>query len=869
MHMIKLIATLCYCQVAAAIDLSVNDSVMVDSATVCNEQTELSKEINTSRHSNPADYIPTDTLLQDVPQSTSVQPPKNTSGTNILNDSIPFGNPLDEKIQLPMKNIGALEERGSEDIFTKNDSCTIDALKLIPPGQPNDSISIHTDSVARDSLPVLDRVVITAKRQQRIPVFGTTSITQYDSSEIRRSPGNFGDVSLILSRHPSSSSVATFNDNSFSIRGGLPSENVFIVDGLELDNVSHFMQINMSKNGSLGIFDTRAIRNMTFYTAGTPVDLASRISSVVDIQLCTGNDSSWSHEIDLGINGVGLMSQGPLPLNGSSYLLLLRYANLKLLDTFLQGTGIPKYGDGLLKISIPIGTGDRLQVLAVGACDNYEENSDYYGIKNVFNVKLKNGHSISSSTIAADVAWYRTGKYFRNSLLITGSNQHKDDLRLFRGDEDTTLVSYSLAPMTSTPQGYLFLLRGSELTTNSINSYNDIRERFSITENISVYLNNDWLASAGVFCKLEKFYLRAQWGIEHFSIVLDQNEVDTFRSRQKLPEHSYYRSGFDNRGSFHNVSPGGYLQIATRSTPLSFRTGVRLSRESIVSESGLTAYAGTTYKFKNSGNLSLGLNCVEQVPGRLNELIFRSLSYYADNNNYVNSIRGIELQRCIQAVIEHDLKIGKSHECSFTSYSKWYDHEVALQAPDLPWFRVQFDIDNNCRLETAKGKRSVTGTECIIKGKLFERIKYQGAASLSVGYDKYFDGEWYQDGNGFLRKVSFSVDCNVWRKHYLTASFDAQSGKKFSSVYYDSTTGYWYADKNSPFNSGSLDPVFDLSIRYTMHRTIGALDLDLYVDVYNVLNLTPVIEKRVTSWGEYQELRKNGIVPTIGLRLTF
>lgn len=858
---------LCYCQLEAAIEPLLNDSVSIDSAAVCNKQTENSKVINPYCHSSSDDSIPTDTLLQGVPLSTDVQSSKDTINRDTLSDSIQLSDPLNESFRIPMQNNGALGERGSEEVNIKNDSCNNDTLKLIQTYQLSDSISIHTDSVTKDSLPVLDRVVITAKRQQRISAFATTSVTQYDSSEIRRSPGNFGDVSQVLSRHPSSSSITTYNDNSFSIRGGLPSENVFIIDGLELDNVSHFMQIGNNKNGSLGILDTRTIRGMTFYTAGTPVDLASRISSVTDIQLCTGNDSCWSHEIDLGINGVGLMSQGPLPLNGSSYLLLLRYANLKLLDTFLQGTGIPKYGDGLLKISIPIGPSDRLQVLAVGACDKFEENYEYFE-KKFYNVNLKNVHSISSSTLAADVSWYRTGKYLRNSLFITGSNQHKDDLRLYTGDDDTALVGFVYEPLTSTPSGPLFLFRGSELTTNSIISYNDIRERFSIAENISVNLNPDWLASAGVFCKLEEFYLRSQWGIQDFHITLDQNEVNAFQSHKELPAHTYHYRGLDNDISLRNVSPGGYLQIATPGTPLSFRTGVRFSRESIIGKNGLTAYAGTTYKFKNSGNLSLGLNCVEQVPSRLNELIFRSLRYYTYSDDYTISIRGFELQRCTQAVIEHDLTIGNSLECSFTGYSKWYDREVALRAPDSPWFDVQFDIDNNCRPKTAIGKKCVTGTECIIKGKIFERIKYQGTASLSVGYDKYVDGEWYQDSNGFFRKVSLSIDCNVWRKNYLTASFDAQSAKKFSRMLYASDSG-WYYDHNYQFNSESLDPVFDVSFRYTMHKTIGALGLDIFVDVYNVFNSTPVIEKKLIGSAEYEDLHKNGIIPTIGMRLTF
>ena len=76
-----------------------------------------------------------------------------------------------------------------------------------------------------------------------------TSSVNLDYEEIRRAPGAAEDISRMIQ---TISGVSFSNDqrNDLIIRGGSPSENLFVIDGIEIPNINHFGSQGGNRHGT-------------------------------------------------------------------------------------------------------------------------------------------------------------------------------------------------------------------------------------------------------------------------------------------------------------------------------------------------------------------------------------------------------------------------------------------------------------------------------------------------------------------------------------------------------------------------------------------------------------------------------------------
>ena len=106
--------------------------------------------------------------------------------------------------------------------------------------------------------------------------------------------------------------LSDFNTGLY-VRGGTPDQNLILVDGSELYNVSHFF-------GLFSTFPADAIKSTELLMGGYPAQYGGRLSSVLNVTTDEGNKEKFC-----GIGGISLLSsrltmQGPLG-PGSSFLL--------------------------------------------------------------------------------------------------------------------------------------------------------------------------------------------------------------------------------------------------------------------------------------------------------------------------------------------------------------------------------------------------------------------------------------------------------------------------------------------------------------------------------------------------------------------
>ena len=89
------------------------------------------------------------------------------------------------------------------------------------------------------------------------------------------------------------------------VRGGGPDENLIMLDGVPLYNVSHAM-------GMFSVFNADILQNVTLYKGNFPARYGSRLSSVIDVEQTAGSNTMWHGGVSVGLISAKLNVQGPI-----------------------------------------------------------------------------------------------------------------------------------------------------------------------------------------------------------------------------------------------------------------------------------------------------------------------------------------------------------------------------------------------------------------------------------------------------------------------------------------------------------------------------------------------------------------------------
>ena len=176
----------------------------------------------------------------------------------------------------------------------------------------------------------LDEVVIVAERP------GDTrssqiSATQMTMEKIKSVPVMFGEADIIkaLQLMPGVQSGSEGNSGMY-VRGGGPDENLFLLDGVPLYNVSHL-------GGFFSAFNTDAVKNVTLYKGSFPARFGGRLSSVLDVTQNNGNDQEIHGNASIGLISAKFNLEGPIVKEKTTFSLSARrtYAELFLIPTIM------------------------------------------------------------------------------------------------------------------------------------------------------------------------------------------------------------------------------------------------------------------------------------------------------------------------------------------------------------------------------------------------------------------------------------------------------------------------------------------------------------------------------------------------------
>ncbi len=350
------------------------------------------------------------------------------------NDPLPFTN-----IIISGTNIGSVSDIDGNFIFSgltpgylKLEASAIGFQKVLTEEIMVTNSKVSSLDIAMQEIAVqISGVEITAsvfKRVEESPV----SLKSLGIAQIEKSPGSNRDISKVIQSLPGVASSVSFR-NDIIVRGGGPSENKFLLDGIEIPNLNHFATQGAS-GGPAGIINTDFLRDVDFYSGAFPASRGNTLSSVIDMKLIDGNPDRLVYRATLGASETAFSVNGPVGKN-TNVLFSVRRSYLQFLFSAIGLPFLPTFTDYTLKVKTKFNHQNELTIISIGALDKSVLNTgiknpteeqqyilDYLPVNNQWNY-----------AIGANYRHYRENSYA--SLVISRNMLYNEATKYLNNDE--------------------------------------------------------------------------------------------------------------------------------------------------------------------------------------------------------------------------------------------------------------------------------------------------------------------------------------------------------------------------------------------------------------------------------------------------
>jgi outer membrane receptor for ferrienterochelin and colicin len=238
------------------------------------------------------------------------------------------------------------------------------------------------------------------------------SMRRIGIADIENSPGGNRDISVVVQSFPGIRPSTSFR-NDVIVRGGGPSENVFVLDGIEIPVINHFATQGAS-GGSTGIMNIDFIDEVKMYTGAFPSKYGNVMSSVMDITMSKANRKEIQYKFSVGASEASISANGPIS-EKSSFIFSVRQSYLQFLFKALKLPFLPTYNDVQFKYDYDISNHLKFSVFGIGSLDKLRLNTDTNGLS-------ESRLSLIDFLPESDQFSYSTGaflKYTKNKTIKT------------------------------------------------------------------------------------------------------------------------------------------------------------------------------------------------------------------------------------------------------------------------------------------------------------------------------------------------------------------------------------------------------------------------------------------------------------------
>ena len=180
----------------------------------------------------------------------------------------------------------------------------------------------------------LEEIVVTAEQGERIEDKVQMSQIEVPIKQIQKLPALLGEVDILktLQLLPGVQSGGEGTSGLY-VRGGSPDQNLILLDGVPVYNVSHLF-------GFFSVFNADAIKSVTLTKGGFPARYGGRLSSVLEINMKEGNMKEFKGEGAIGTVFSKLTLEGPIIKDKTSFIISGRRTYIDVLAAPFITTGL-------------------------------------------------------------------------------------------------------------------------------------------------------------------------------------------------------------------------------------------------------------------------------------------------------------------------------------------------------------------------------------------------------------------------------------------------------------------------------------------------------------------------------------------------
>ena len=239
-----------------------------------------------------------------------------------------------------------------------------------------DSLVLYIDMVNKNQL---KEIVITETNLEK----GLQQFDSYSTVELEkmRRTRKFAGEADILREIQMKPGVTTGADGlgGYSVRGGNNGNNLVLLDGIPVYNVSHAL-------GVLSVFDEFSIKSSKFFRSHMPAQYGGRLSSILDIRTKEGSLKKFGGAVGVGLITAHANLEGPILKDKVSFTLSARRTILDpyikpVSETLKKSKGITGYNDYAFsdvnsKLQFVINDKNRIYLSYYGGHDAFYDTSE-------------------------------------------------------------------------------------------------------------------------------------------------------------------------------------------------------------------------------------------------------------------------------------------------------------------------------------------------------------------------------------------------------------------------------------------------------------------------------------------------------------
>jgi hypothetical protein len=577
----------------------------------------------------------------------------------------------------------------------------------------------------------LETVTISAKKQDRIENKVQMSQVSVPIEQIKKLPALLGEVDVLkaLQLLPGVKSGGE-GQNGLYVRGGSPDQNLIMLDGVPLYNVSHV-------GGFVSVFNGDAIRNVTLTKGGFPARFGGRLSSVIEIDMKEGNMNQFHGEGGVGTLASRLTLEGPIVKNKASFMVSGRRTYIDLLA--------------------------RPLIKAVNRSNNKKENTNndiglrlsFYDLNAKVNYKINDKHRIYLSAYTGDDG---LGIYFKQQEVgsqdFTATDGTTDWGNLTTAFRWNYMISNKLFMNTTLTYSRFQFNVGSRLDQkeDTVLNYASAKYKSGIRDfaakvDFDYTLNNNNRIRFGGGVTQHNY----NPGAFQVNVKLDNAKLDTVLGNVK---------------TFTSVEPYLYVEDDVQFGALKANIGLHTSAFSVGSKTygSLQPRIGLNYLLKNDIAIKASFAKMYQY---INLLTNEGFSLPTDL--WVPSTERIKPQDSWQVALGVAKTIKDDYELSVEGYYKAMNNVISYREGSS---FLGFDTDWQDKV--TQGKGNSYGAEVFLQKK-------EGKTTGWIGYTLSWTNRQFANDNPDL-----AINRGKWfpfkydRRHDLSLVVTHQFSKKFS-----------------------------------------------------------------------------------------